>query len=186
MKPTHRFFLGIFPPVFGLFLSFPPYIPSLESTMFVLICSLFGVGFLFIFLFIIDYLKKEIRAKNPGIFFRVTLVNMVLWGYFSAFICIAGLLFAGGVFGPKFVRSEEFPEIDTSIYLYDASFFGRAVSVKIKDPIFPYFSKELATLDDADPASMGITRDREWIRISPPVGKKILYNSATGQSFREN
>jgi hypothetical protein len=133
-----------------------------------------------------EQLKKEIRAKNPGVFFRFALVNMVMWGYFSAFICIAGLLFAGGIFGPKFVRSEEFPEIDTSIYLYDASFFGRAVSVKIKDPVFPYFSRELATLDDADPATMGITRDREWIRISPPVGKKILYNSSTGQSFREN
>jgi D-alanyl-lipoteichoic acid acyltransferase DltB (MBOAT superfamily) len=71
----------------------------------------------------------------------------------------------------------------SDIALGTAKLFGFELLSNFK---FPYFSRELATLDDADPATMGITRDREWIRISPPVGKKILYNSSTGQSFREN
>jgi hypothetical protein len=167
-------------------LSIPPYIPSLEKTILILISSLYILGFIFMFLFDVDYVRYEIRSKNPGFLFRFTLVNMVLWGYFFAFIGISALLFGGGIFGPKFIRSEEFPEIGASIYLYDASFFGKAVSVKVRDPLFPYFSKELAILDDAEPNSMGISQEKEWIRISPPSGKRILYNSLTGQTFKEN
>lgn len=138
------------------------------------------------FLFDMDYIRYEIRSKTPGFFFRFTLVNVVLWGYFFAFIGISTLLFGGGIFGPKFVRAEDFPELGQSIYLYDASFFGKAVSVKVKDPMFPYFSKDLVLLEDAEPNSMAISQEKEWIFISPPSGKKIHYNSLTGQTFREN
>ena len=186
MKPKYKFCLGMFPPVVGLLLSLPPYIPGLEKTMLGVISSLFVFGFLFITLFLFDYLRKEMKSNERGKFFRFLLVNFTLWGYFFGFICISILVFDGGVFGPKFVRSEDFPDLKTSIYVYDTSFFGKSVSIKVKDKKFPYFSRELAILQDVDPTGMMILREKDSIRIVPPMGKIIIYNSSTGQTFREN
>lgn len=139
MKPKHRFFLGIFSPLFGFILSLPPYVPPVERTIMGFSLLLYGIGFLFLFLFLFDYIRKERRAGVSGKFFRFLLVNTVLWGYFMGFVSVSLLNFIGGIFGPKFVRAEEFPDIGTSLYIYDASFFGRSVAIRDKNPSFPTF-----------------------------------------------
>lgn len=186
MKPKHRFFIGIFFPLIGLLLSLPPYVPPIEKFILISILFFYGIGFFFLSFFLLDYLRNEIRSSRTGKFFRFLLVNLVLWGYFAGFASVSFLSFAGGILGPKFVRAEEFPDLGTSIYIYDASFFGKSVAIRDKNPAFPYISRLVVTLDDIDPANMTISRVEDKIRITPSIGKIYIYNSQTRQLFRDN
>ena len=182
MKLKHHLYLGLSFPILGLLIAFPDYIPPLEEFFFGLVLVCFGVASYFLFKFSIIYVKKE-REREGKHTFRIILVNFVLWGLLIFLGLISAIVFSGGFLGPSYVMTYEGKKVNSTLYIYDASFLHRMTTVKVKHPDFHIFTKNLTSfpkvapdaleIREVPPDILFISKGRRWVRYKPESGELI-------------
>jgi hypothetical protein len=150
MNPKNNLFIGMICPIIALLISIPNYIPMLEEIFLGLVLTLFGMGSYFLFKFTLDYIKKE-RIKSSSKLFHISIVTIVLWGFFILLGLLSAFIFGHGFLGPVYSYTKEFDEEQVVLYVYDASFLKPASSIKTKDIKFPIFVRNLIYLSKVSP-----------------------------------
>lgn len=114
----------------GLVFLIPPFIPEFSYFVLVMVgLASMSMGILFLVGLI------QIYKNKTRLLFWTFLILGIL--YFSFWTLIVGFFSHFGVFSQVYFRTIDLSQFGTKMYLYDASFFRHATSIKIKHRYLP-------------------------------------------------
>ncbi len=92
--------------------------------------------------------------------------------FFAAIVCVFSL--SGGLFEARFTQQFDYPEYNTTIYVYDNSFLDPEAKFTYQDGWLP-FEKEIGSFGGMSAGDPGLSQEGEWVvcslfRLHLPTG----------------